>query len=581
MATKTKKHRPGELASHHASKLLRESGIKVSTAKAGGVYSESRPTEVAKLLGWAGPPQHNFGNCIVFRYRNVAGSLNGYVRIKPDCPRKDKATGEVVKYEAPKSVPPHAYLPPGTIKVLHDTTKPLVITEGEKKALKADQEGLFTIGLSGVWSWCKPKTHPKALLPDLALVEWQDRKVFLTFDSDIATKQEVQRAEYELTKALQARGADVRCVRLPTEKGGAKIGLDDYLRTHSVRRFRALMAKAKPPEKCRPDILPLDDVEEGQVKWIWPNRLPKGKLILVSGDPGARKGFLAMDIAARITRGDCWPDTQVRTEGGTVIIIGAEDSLSDTIKPRLRAAEAVISKVVALPQFSDVASGMDRLKAAVKTLGDVRLVIFDPISAYMGDVNTHRNSEVRRVLDPLATWADETGVSVFFIDHLNKASDQAANYRSQGSIAFLAVSRSAWMVVKDRTDENRSLFLPNRVSNAKPIKGLAYHLEDTAVPDVPRVVWEGEVEHTIRTALKPPSKRFAEWASAETWLMEKLTNKRVWVKDLEAMARKDAIGWTTIIKASRRMGVKKDKPTGKKGFKCHWTFPRKAIKKAT
>ena len=135
-------------------------------------------------------------------------------------------------------------------------------------------------------------------------------------------------------------------------------------------------------------------------------------------------------------------------------------------------------------------------------------------------------------------------------------------------------------ITRSSNERRRSSGSPFPV-NAKPIKGLAYHLVDTDVPDVPRVEWEGEVDATIRTALKPQSKRFAEWAAAETWLIEKLTNKRVWVKDLEAMARKDGIGWTTIIKASRRMGVKKDKPTGKKGFKCHWTFVRKERKKST
>ena len=272
-----------------------------------------------------------------------------------------------------------------------------------------------------------------------------------------------------------------------------------------------------------------------------------------------------MDIAARISRGDCWPDSQVRTEKGTVVLIGAEDALNDTIRPRLDAAGADISKIFALPDFADLSLDRGKLQAAVKEIGDVRLVVVDPISAFMGDVNCHRNSEVRRVLKPLSDWAAETGVSILFIDHLNKASDQAAQYRSSGSIAFFAASRASWMVVKDRTNDDRSLLLPNRVSNAKTKKGLAYHLEDTAVPDVPRVVWEGEVDVTIHTALKPQSKRFAEWAAAETWLMEKLTNKRVWVKDLEAMARKDGIGWTTIIKASRRMGVKKDKPTGRRG----------------
>ena len=89
----SKNYQHGELASQHASKLLAESGIKQRTATAAGVYSKSKPSEIAKLLGWAAPPKHAFGNCIVFRYRNVAGGLNGYVRIKPDCPPRTRRPG--------------------------------------------------------------------------------------------------------------------------------------------------------------------------------------------------------------------------------------------------------------------------------------------------------------------------------------------------------------------------------------------------------------------------------------------------------------------------------------------------------
>src|SRR5262249_38242186 len=146
---------------------------------------------------------------------------------KFDRPRTktDKRTGKErkVKYEAPIGVSNRAYIPPDTLAVLNDPTVPLIATEGEKKALKATQEGFATIGLAGVDSWQVRRekgedgraTGPRQLIPDLAAIPWKGRLVYVVFDPDAATNNNVLQAESHLANALAERGAVVKTVRLP------------------------------------------------------------------------------------------------------------------------------------------------------------------------------------------------------------------------------------------------------------------------------------------------------------------------------------------------------------------------------
>jgi len=128
-------------------------------------------------------------------------------------------------------------LPPD---VLSDPSKPLLITEGEKKALKGCQEGLSCIAVSGVWCWRTKDGDTSIPVPDLDRIEWKGRLVTIVFDSDLARNKDVARAEAELARELARRGALVYSVRLPGGAQGQKIGLDDYLVEYSIAAFRAL-----------------------------------------------------------------------------------------------------------------------------------------------------------------------------------------------------------------------------------------------------------------------------------------------------------------------------------------------------
>lgn len=226
-----------------------ESGLSPETVEAAGVYSAGEP-EVKNLLGFGG-----CGTGLVFPYDAV------YCRVRIDRPGPDGR-----HYRAPQGSTNRLYLRglrDNLDDVVRDTSIPLYITEGEKKALKANQDGYPTIGLAGVWSW-KVKLHGKSLdIPDLDKIEWRKRRVILVFDSDAEQKPGVAWAEHQLAITLRSRGADVYVIRLPEGPRGEKQGWDDFLVAHGPEAFGKLeVVSVLDQEESAPTFLSVLDLAE-------------------------------------------------------------------------------------------------------------------------------------------------------------------------------------------------------------------------------------------------------------------------------------------------------------------------------
>ena len=232
---------------------LRNSGLSDEQIKACGYFSVSDPESIAKILNWKGGTK-KLGPCLAIPYFNADGTKSDYIRLKPDKPRIQNRNGKSkgVKYEAPRGESNRAYFPPGTIDAINDPTIPIIVTEGEKKAAKVDQEGLACIGLAGVWAWQKKreqnsegkKRGPRELISDLAAIAWKDRLVHPIFDSDAATNKQVSEAIRVFGTILKVHGAIVVTADLPGGPNGEKVGLDDYLLTYSSENLQTLIDRA-------------------------------------------------------------------------------------------------------------------------------------------------------------------------------------------------------------------------------------------------------------------------------------------------------------------------------------------------
>ena len=255
-----------------------------------------------------------------------------------------------------------------------------------------------------------------------------------------------------------------------------------------------------------PVLVRLADVRPEAVRWLWPGRIALGKLTLLCGDPGLGKSFVTLDLAARVSSGRFWPDLPlVPNPVGGVVLLSAEDDLADTIRPRLDAAGADPSRVVALQavrrmqpgggareDYFDLTEDLPALEAAIRATADCRLVVIDPLTAYLGKTDSHKNAEVRAVLARLFDLAARHKAAVLAVTHLNKAGGLPAVYRAMGSLAFVAAARAVWAVVRDDEDQTgrRRMFLPIKNNLGADESGLAYSLEP--VGDAARVAWETE-----------------------------------------------------------------------------------------
>jgi len=228
----------------------------------------------------------------------------------------------------------------------------------------------------------------------------------------------------------------------------------------------------------------LSEVESRQIEWLWPGRLALGKVTLLAGDPGLGKSLISTDMAARISEGKSWPDGS-EIKQGEVLIISAEDDPADTIKPRLEAANGDINKVKVLEailtmsddcvkkEFFDLSNGIKPLEE-VLSKGSFKLVIVDPITAFLDKIKSHNNSDVRSALRPLTEVARSYQVAVLAVSHLNKGSEQP-QYRVMGSLAFTAAARSVWIVIKDKNNLQRRLVLPVKNNLAPDTGGAGLH----------------------------------------------------------------------------------------------------------
>jgi putative DNA primase/helicase len=240
------------------------------------------------------------------------------------------------------------------------------------------------------------------------------------------------------------------------------------------------------------------DVRVRSVEWLWDGRVPLGMLSLWAGPPKVGKSYVSLSLAAGVSRGAAPPHGSVPDGPASVILMSAEDDPSRTIIPRLKAAEADLSRVHILESvvleggreaLPSLRADMAHVAAAADRLGDCRLIVIDPVSAYLGGVDDHRNAEVRGILSPLKGMAERLNAAVVLLSHLSKGSSANAQQRVIGSIAYVGACRANFLFVKDREDPTgrRVLMLDNGGNLARPAPTLSYSIDDRG--EGPRVEW--------------------------------------------------------------------------------------------
>jgi len=230
---------------------------------------------------------------------------------------------------------------------------------------------------------------------------------------------------------------------------------------------------------------PLSTYERREIEWLWYNRIPLGSYSAIGGDPGEGKSIALVDIFAKITRGRHLADNHETEPSGSVIYIVAEDNMCDTVRVRAEDAGADLEKFIvssgAKPEggfFSitdpDDFAGLDE---KITALGDTRAVGLDPITTFMAGLNAYNEVEVRAALALLNNLAEKHNISILGVGHLNKDEQKKALYRLSGSIAFVSVARTVWVVKKDEeVQRGRRFFSPLKYNILKDPTTLSFKI---------------------------------------------------------------------------------------------------------
>jgi putative DNA primase/helicase len=308
------------------------------------------------------------------------------------------------------------------------------------------------------------------------------------------------------------------------------------------------------------------------VRWLWRDWLALGKLHILAGAAGQGKTTLLLAIIAAITRGGRWPDG-TRCEPGKVLIWSGEDDPGDTLLPRLLAMRAdpkrvhfvTGSRVDGKAEPFDPARDMGALMVAAERIGGVKLLMVDPVvSAVAGD--SHKNTEVRRALQPLVDLAAATDCAVVGISHFSKGGAGAdPTQRVVGSIAFGAVARVVLVAAKIRCEDGTERrILARSKSNIGPDSGgFEFDIQQGEVEGYPgifasRIEWGAAVEGTARELLAEPEQDDDDDGGARScadWLRDFLAGGAMPVRELKRCADEAGFAWRTVQRSMRRAGA--------------------------
>jgi putative DNA primase/helicase len=335
------------------------------------------------------------------------------------------------------------------------------------------------------------------------------------------------------------------------------------------------------------------EIEAEKIEWLWPGRLARGKHTCLAGEPGTGKSQLSIAIVATLTTGGKWPCGEGKAPLGSAIILSAEDGAADTIIPRLLGAGADLAQVHLVSAVRNIDGSqrtlnlqhdLELLERKIAEIGNVALVVVDPVSSYLGKTDSHKNSEVRGVLEPLSEMAERTRVAILSVTHFAKAganTSTKALHRFIGSIAFTGAPRAAFAVIEDTENEGRRLFLHAKNNLAPAPQGLAFRMEECLVGDgilASRTSWDtGPVSITANEALAAEatsSETMTAKAEAIEFLTAALGGEPVPAADINREAHERGLTPKAIRSAREALGVKIERNGFGPGSKSLWSLPR-------
>jgi putative DNA primase/helicase len=496
-----------------------------------------------------------------YDYRDASGRLlYQVVRFEPKEFRQRRPDGNGGWLWNLRDVKPVLYRLPEVLKAVREG-QTVYVGEGEKDTDALREKGLTATTNSGGAEKWRP-AHGEALA---------GASVVILPDRDAPGL----RHAAKVAASLHGKAKSIKVLELPDRDGHQVKDVSDWLAAGgTVAELEQLASEAPEwkPKENGVSLVCIADVQPETVSWLWPPYIPRGKLTLLEGDPGIGKSWVSLAIATAVSLGKGLPRTEA-IESASVVLASAEDGLGDTIRPRLDAMGADVSKIHAIKGALDFGNGgLIMLEGFIREVSPV-LVIIDPLVAYIGaGVDIHRANETRAVMAKLADMAEKHGCAILAIRHLTKGGTLKPIYRGLGSIDFAAACRSVLMAGCD-PENNQKRGIVHIKSNLAPMgHAIGFELRDSGF------YWTGESDLTWQRILSAEDSSDGRSAKDEVadFLRDELADGPVEAAQVWRDVREAGLSEITVKRAKAMLGIitRRQGETGKRGGgKFTWELP--------
>jgi len=308
-------------------------------------------------------------------------------------------------------------------------------------------------------------------------------------------------------------------------------------------------------QKTELKLIRMSEVQSQRIEWLWCPFIPYGKLTIIQGDPGDGKTTLVLNIAAKLSNGKGIDEAMKIVEPMNIIYQTAEDGLADTVKPRLELAEADCELITVINESEKSLSMIDeRLEEAIIRT-NARLLILDPIQAYLGGgMDMNRANEARDMTKKLGLLAEKYKCAIVLIGHMNKAAGNKAAYRGMGSIDFFAVARSVLLVGRIKGQENTRAVVQIKNNLAAFGHPKAFELSEDGFN------WIGDYEITADEVLGCLAPKANKLEQAKQMLRELAeTNNTMQSNEIFNQAEEEGISKRTLENAKKELHIRAKK----------------------